>query len=188
MAMTNLPTQRSADWSPSAEAARFLDLAAAQVEVALREGEADVNALTAAFAEIGAATGELQDVVASALVDPATARLEITKQCDLIQQKLGRAVVAFQFFDRLNQRLQHVQDALQRISGLVDGRAEAEAAAPGEDRDAWERLREHIRSTYSMEHERLMFDLLIGGASADEVLVALNTLKSGGSAGHVDLF
>jgi hypothetical protein len=39
-----------------------------------------------------------------------------------------------------------------------------------------------------MEHERLMFDLLIGGASADEVLVALNTLKSGSSAGHVDLF
>lgn len=186
MALTNPPTQRSADWSPSAEAARFLDLAAAQVEVALREGEADVNALTAAFAEIGAATGELQNVVASALVDPATARLELTRQCDLIQQKLGRAVVAFQFFDRLNQRLQHVQDALQRISGLVDGRAEA--AAPGEDRDAWERLREHIRSTYSMEHERLMFDLLIGGASADEVLVALNTLKSGSSAGHVDLF
>ena len=186
MAVTGTPLQRAPDWSPSAEAARFLDLAAAQVEVALREGEADVNALTAAFAEIGAATGELQDVVSSALVDPATARLEITRQCDLIQQKLGRAVVAFQFFDRLNQRLQHVQDALQRISGLVDGRAEA--AAPGEDRDAWERLREHIRSTYSMEHERLMFDLLIGGASADEVLLALNTLKSGGSAGHVDLF
>lgn len=155
------------------ETARFLDLAAAQVEVALREGEADLGALTEAFANIGGELQRLRALAAGPAVDGVCGRME---------GQLAVAVVAFQFFDRLNQRMQHVQEALQRIAGIVSDGGEA----PGHE--AWERLRRHIRASYSMEHERLMFDLLVGGASADEVLAALSALKSGGTAGHVELF
>jgi hypothetical protein len=155
------------------ETARFLDLAAAQVEVALREGEADLGALTEAFATVGA---ELQTLRAT------TPTPDVVGACARMESQLAVAVVAFQFFDRLSQRLQHVQEALQRIAGMVSDGSDV----PGHE--AWERLRRHIRASYSMEHERLMFDLLVGGASADEVLAALAALKSGGSAGHVELF
>lgn len=174
-AVASLPTAslRAVDAHGGSETARFLDLAAAQVEVALREGEADLGALTEAFAAIGA---ELQRVRA---LDPAP---PVASACSRMENQLAVAVVAFQFFDRLSQRLQHVQEALQRIAGIVSDGSDV----PGHE--AWERLRRNIRASYSMEHERLMFDLLVGGASADEVLAALAALKSGGTAGHVELF
>lgn len=168
-----VPAACASEAQAGSETARFLDLAAAQVEVALREGEADLGALTEAFATIG---HELQRLRATS-PEPA-----VESSCARMENQLAVAVVAFQFFDRLSQRLQHVQEALQRIAGIVNEGADA----PGHE--AWERLRRHIRASYSMEHERLMFDLLVGGASADEVLSALASLKSGGSAGHVELF
>ncbi len=168
-----VPSLRAGDNHAGSETARFLDLAAAQVEVALREGEADLGALTEAFAAIGAELQRVRSLAPEAAIAGACSRME---------SQLAVAVVAFQFFDRLSQRLQHVQEALQRIAGIVSDGSDT----PGSE--AWERLRRHIRASYSMEHERLMFDLLVGGASADEVLAALAALKSGGSAGHVELF
>jgi hypothetical protein len=90
---------------------------------------------------------------------------------------------ALQYHDRLAQRLTHVRDTLSAlVEFLLDSAGERGPAAD------WDRLRAGIRSRYSMEPERLMFDLLLRGASPDEVLKALAELKVNGAASHVDLF
>ena len=88
---------------------------------------------------------------------------------------------ALQYQDRLAQRLAHVRDTLASLAEFLLVGAHGPAAD-------WEQLRAAIRSRYSMEQERVMFDLLVRGASPEEVLKALAELKVSGAASHVDLF
>jgi hypothetical protein len=92
------------------------------------------------------------------------------------------AATALQFHDRLSQRLTHVRDTLASLAKFVDERSHV---GPGSN---WERLRADIRGAYSMEQERVMFDLLVGGATPDQVLQALSEMRTNGAASHVDLF
>ena len=92
------------------------------------------------------------------------------------------AATALQFHDRLNQRLTHVRDTLASLAKFLD---ECAHHGPGSN---WERLRSDIRGQYSMEQERVMFDLLVGGATPEQVLQALAEMRSSGAASHVDLF
>ena len=92
------------------------------------------------------------------------------------------AATALQFHDRLSQRLTHVRDTLASLAKFLGERAHH---GPGSN---WERLRADIRGQYSMEQERVMFDLLVGGATPDQVLQALSELRASGAASHVDLF
>jgi hypothetical protein len=93
-----------------------------------------------------------------------------------------RATTALQFHDRLVQRLSHVQETLASLAKFVGARSHVGPASN------WARLRDSIRGRFSMEQERVMFDLLVGGATPDQVLAALTDLRSGGAASHVDLF
>jgi len=92
------------------------------------------------------------------------------------------AAAALQFHDRLTQRLTHVRDALAALATFLGERS------PQDSGSHWERLRRHIRGQLSMEPERLMFDLLVGGATPEQVLKALAEMRANGAAGHVDLF
>ena len=92
------------------------------------------------------------------------------------------AATALQFHDRLTQRMTHVRDTLASLAKFLDERAHH---GPGSN---WERLRADIRTQYSMEQERVMFDLLVGGATPDQVLEALSEMRTNGAASHVDLF
>lgn len=95
----------------------------------------------------------------------------------------GRAAAtALQFHDRLTQRLTHVRDTLASLARFLGERS---PRGPG---GGWESLRRDIRGRYSMERERVMFDLLVGGATPDQVLEALAEMRTNGAAGRVDLF
>jgi hypothetical protein len=75
-----------------------------------------------------------------------------------------------------------VRDTLTALAKFVNERSHH---GPGGN---WERLRGDVRSRYSMEQERVMFDLLAGGVAPAQVLEALAELRTNGAAGHVDLF
>ncbi|HUO95526.1 MAG TPA: hypothetical protein VMT92_04770 [Steroidobacteraceae bacterium] len=94
----------------------------------------------------------------------------------------ANAATALQFHDRLSQRLTHVRDTLASLAKFLDARSHH---GPGSN---WDRLRADIRDQYSMEQERLMFDLLVGGATPEQVLEALAEMRTSGAASHVDLF
>lgn len=94
----------------------------------------------------------------------------------------AQAATALQFHDRLSQRLTHVRDTVASLAKFLDARAHH---GPGGN---WDRLRADIRGQYSMEQERVMFDLLVGGATPDQVIAALADMRANGSASHVDLF
>ena len=121
----------------------LLELATAQLEVALQKSNAQVEQLASsvdALSKLGAALRAHQD--------PAVAQ----QGARILAESL-RAMFAMQFHDLLAQRLEHVRDALGDMHDAL--------AAPVPPRTG--ELLRVIRSRYTMEDERKLFDVVLGG-------------------------
>ncbi|MCP4322706.1 MAG: hypothetical protein GY787_12845, partial [Alteromonadales bacterium] len=79
--------------------------------------------------------------------------------------KVHSAIIAFQFYDKLSQRLDHVSESLSALTTLIGNPAELYSPI------AWQSLQESIRSKYTMEAERQIFDKVISGVSIEEALI-----------------
>lgn len=156
--------QPDLDWSQVRETINILTLAVSQVECTMTDGEKSVTELTQSFTYIA---NKLQDLLdlhnnkdSSEKNELETFRLSTEE----IHQKIMSAIVAFQFYDRLTQRLDHVKRDLSWLSHLVSDPAQVYNPT------AWSKLQEDIMSNYTMEEERIMFQHIMNGASVDEAL------------------
>jgi hypothetical protein len=77
---------------------------------------------------------------------------------------MNSSIVAFQFYDRLQQCLSHVSTGLQGLSGIIDN--PQRLYNPQE----WHSFQTEIRSHYTMESEKIMFDAILNGNSIEEAL------------------
>jgi hypothetical protein len=82
----------------------------------------------------------------------------------VINSEIQNSVVAFQFHDRISQRLHNVTNALHSLSDLIN------SIERMGDPDEWRQLQNTIKQSYSMESERLMFEHIMLGASVDDAL------------------
>ena len=154
------------NWSQIRETISLLCLAMAQVETTLNDSSKDVSKLTSAFTHIasdaqklGAACRKLESPG-----DFAPAKSEITSLASAISQEMGMAIVAFQFYDRLSQKLGHVNDSLTHLGDIISD--SSRLYNPSE----WLKIQEEIKTNYTMECERIMFDLIMKGSTISEAL------------------
>ncbi len=159
------------DWSQVRETVLMLYLAVAQIEVSMRDGEDSVNHLTDSFTSM---VGSVQtmEFAASDLPDDERYRAikdTILQNCQTVSQKMAASIMAFQFYDKLAQRLAHVSHSLHALAELVV--EPTRSYNPYE----WHGLQEKIKSTYSMREERMMFDAILNGASLEEALAVLHS-------------
>jgi hypothetical protein len=153
---------RVSTWTPEQQIARMLALCEAQMESALSESDVAVEALIKSFAgliEAGQALGSLGDKIPPA-ADAGAA--DLARQLDALRKQTAAAVVAFQFYDKLTQRLGHVRYSLSALAMFVCDRAKS-----GE-REQWQRLFSTLRRLYRTEEERELFKLMVDGATAEE--------------------
>jgi hypothetical protein len=137
-------------WTPEQQIARMLELCEAQMESALSDSDVAVEALIKSFAgliEAGQALGS---------------HSEKSPELDALRKQTAAAVVAFQFYDKLTQRLEHVRYSLSALAMFVCDRAKS-----GE-REQWGRLFTTLRRLYRTEEERQIFKLMVDGASAEQ--------------------
>jgi len=158
------------DWSQVRETVRMLFLATAQMEIALTESDDSVLHLTDAFTSmIG-----YESVIKMAVQDlPETKetnviRQTITHNADKVTESMQSAIVAFQFYDKLTQRLAHVSHSVEALSSLVSDTSKI--YNPYE----WRALQEKIKSRYSMREEIEMFEAVMGGADVREAIHSFN--------------
>jgi len=77
---------------------------------------------------------------------------------------MQHVIQAFQFYDKLTQRLSHVSHSLDALGNLVSD--SEKLYNPIE----WSLLQEKIISKYSMPAEHHMFELVMQGKSVEEIL------------------
>ncbi|MDX9996110.1 MAG: hypothetical protein RBS28_12380 [Rhodocyclaceae bacterium] len=175
------------DWSQVRETVLMLELAAGQVDAAMRDSNASVEVLTDTFTSLAetlqiieAAVGTLPDTVGNGLV-----KAEIENNTRLVTAKVHHAIVAFQFYDKLVQRLDHVCQSLAGLSTLVADRRRLY------DPEEWQTLQTGILAKYTMVEERAMFDAVLGGVPVKEALetymhARMQEIESSG--GEIELF
>jgi hypothetical protein len=150
---------RASTWTPEQQIARLLSLCEAQMESALSESDVAVQELVKSFAgliEAGQALGSMSEKA------PEAGATDMAAQLDALKKQTAAAIVAFQFYDKLTQRLGHVRYSLSALAMFV-----CDGAKTGE-RDQWRRMFATLRRLYRTEEERQLFRMMVEGASAEE--------------------
>ncbi len=156
-------SQPDLDWSQIRETIKLLTVSAVQVEGSLKVGDDSVVALAESFTGMVADTSAIHAILMD--LQPGQQRDDALRYCESTQQKIHSSIVAFQFYDRLQQCLQHVSIGLKDLSSLIE--SPNRLYNPAE----WQKLQQEIRGRYTMESEKAMFDAILHGKSIDEALM-----------------
>lgn len=175
------------DWSQIRETVLMLELAAGQVDAAMRDSNSSVDVLTGTFTSladtlqlIDAAVSTLPDTIGNGLV-----KAEIQENTRLVSAKVRQAIVAFQFYDKLAQRLDHVCHSLAGLSSLVADKTRLY------NPDAWQALQDEIRAKYTMAEECEMFAAVLHGKTVQQALedyMSTRMEQVENSGGEIELF
>ena len=155
------------DWNHLRETVLMMELAVAQVEAAMTDSNASVDALTGTFTTMANTITLINGRIAGLADTEATApvKSELLSATTHVAGMVNQAIVAFQFYDRLSQRLSHVNNGLAWLAELVGDEAGAG------DAQAWADLQARIRARYSMPEEIEMFEaVLLRGLTVEQAI------------------
>lgn len=138
----------------------ILNLSIAQIELSITEGDHSVNALIDSFRfmsqhieEIQSATAEIGTVETDDALFHKQHSLLLSQTSDL-SQKMQQAIIAFQFYDKLSQRLEHVSHGLSSLAEIVSHEMRVQ------DEQEWEKFKLSVRKGTTMREEEELFELI----------------------------
>jgi hypothetical protein len=162
---------------------QFLNLGVAQLDAAVRESDTQVDKIAQCLAAIAT---DLQQLEARAQAEPAA---KCTDLATSIRASVQAAVKALQFYDKLIQRLTHVRAGLAiPADATTDPTATATATATASATIDWNGILDQVRARYSMVEERVLFDFMMRGLRAEQMLKALQSLREASAPGELELF
>lgn len=148
------------------ETVNMLYLAVCQIETTMNEANTSVDTLTQSFTHLAGHTrdvsGQIQEI--NRIEDLETFKSDVTQTADEIQTNISQAIQAFQFYDRVCQRVDHVARSLEKVSKLLEDDRNLN------NQDSWRDIQNQIKSSYTMEAERIMFEFIMRGGSVKEAL------------------
>lgn len=154
------------DWSQLRETILMLELAAGQIEHAMKDSNTSVEVLTDSFTTMAGYLHSMSDVMDS-LPDEGVAgekKAEMQRMAENVTGMVQQSIIAFQFYDKLTQRLTHVCHSLAAMNELVADRGRL--YSPNE----WVALQEKIRSKYTTPEEHALFEAVMEGVPVQEAL------------------
>lgn len=172
------------DWSQVRETVVMLELAGGQIEGALTDSNSSVAVLTNSFTAMAGHMQMISDTVAR-LPDggeTGAAKENLAGVADSVSTMVHQAIIAFQFYDKLVQRLAHVNHSLAALSELVS--SHERLYNPAE----WASLQEKIRSKYTMKEEQAMFDAVMRGVPVKEAIEQFMNEMKEASGNDIELF
>ncbi len=169
------------DWSQVRETVLMLNLALTQIERSMTEGDESINALTKLFTSL---IGKIQRINSAAeTIQESREKNVILENCSNVTKTVNDVVVAFQFYDKLTQRLSHVGMSLAALAELIS--EPHRLYAPYE----WKGLQEMIKSKYFIDSDRKMFEAILNGATVREAFETAEFCKrEEGHKDNVELF
>jgi hypothetical protein len=153
-------------WSHVRETINMLYLAVCQIETTMADSNLSVDTLTHSFALLANHAGEVSEQIQN-LTQPeelAAFKIDIANTASEMKTNISSSICAFQFYDRVCQRLDHVTQSLEKVTQVM---ASQESLSKPE---AWRKIQTDIKDSYTMEAERLMFDYIMQGGSVKEAL------------------
>lgn len=150
------------NWSEMRETVLILNVAVARIKHAMIEGDDSFTSLSQSFVEI--INSAEQITLATKKLEDSAEKTEISENCQDISQRVGSSIVAFQFYDKLSQRMALVSNTLNSLSEVLKDPAKKS------DHNEWLKLQNTIRSKYTLDSDQKMFDNVLNGMSVDDAL------------------
>ena len=171
-------------WTPEQETALLLDLCEAQMESSIHDADQSVDVLVRVFTDLVEATRDISTAAKQLPAAPSTAAAaaDIYRRCDMLSSQVNEAIVAFQFYDKLSQRLGHVRHSLTTLAMFICNRTQTQ------QRDHWIKLLSSLRRLYRTAEERAVFDLVAQGATAEQVRAGIADSAQPTPENNVELF
>ncbi len=160
----------SPDWTHVAETVNMLYLAVCQIEATLTDGNSSVDTLTNSFTTLANHTGEVSNQVqgVTKIEELDAFKKDLTHTASEMQSSINSSIQAFQFYDRVCQRLDHVARSLEKVSSLMEDNGRL--SNPAE----WRKIQKKIKDSYTMEAERIMFEYIMRGGKVRDALDIYN--------------
>ena len=154
------------DWSQVRETVLMLELAAGQIEAAMKDSGSSVEVLTDSFTTMAGYMRMIGDTLATLpnTGEIGEARTSLEGITDHVSGMVHQSIFAFQFYDKLVQRLDHICHSLAGLSDLVGDQSRLFNPVQ------WAGLQGKIRSKYSMREEVEMFEAVMAGMPVKEAL------------------
>ena len=157
---------------------RMLDLAAARVSYALHDGNDSVDTLVGSFTNM---TEQVMTMKQSIQTLPESElKTNLLENCQQALKTVQETTIAFQFYDRLSQRMQHISTSLDELSQIID--SPEKMHEPSE----WLSLEDKIRSHYTLDSDLKMFEAVLAGENINELMS--KATKAVDDSGDIELF
>lgn len=166
--MTKAPEieQSVPKWDHISETITMLYLAVCQIETSVCDSNKSVNHLTHSFTRLAEHNIEINNRIQALPDSPdlAVLKRETAATNTQMHDTVKESVEAFQFYDRISQRLDHVARGLEKMCEIVSD------SNTRDNPETWKKIQEEVKASYSMESERIMFEHILRGASVKEAL------------------
>ena len=154
------------------QGARALAAAVTQIDVALREARTPVENLGKVIERVANTFGTLRAAHADDEQQPI----------EQLQADIYDGIQQMQFYDRMVQHLSQVQDYLSAVADRLAG-----VATNDDNPDAWDSLRQRLRTRLISDAQRELLDLVLPPPSG-EAATRQAALSERASQGSVELF
>lgn len=142
------------------ETIMILNLSIAQIDLSITEGDNSVNTLIDSFTYMSQHIETIQATSADIVAASGDADEAVNHHSHLLMQtgdlanKMQQAIIAFQFYDKLSQRLSHVSHGLSGLADIVSH--EMRVKSPEE----WDAFKATVRKGTTMREEEELFELI----------------------------
>ncbi|MBV7316655.1 hypothetical protein KU855_13470 [Shewanella sp. NIFS-20-20] len=147
-------------WLHVHETVKMILVSMAQIELTLSDGDHNVTGLGEYFTLMAAHLRQMNSFLEN---NPATPQA-VKTHGKVLEAQIDQGIMAFQFYDRLSQRLEHVVHGLELTEKVLMDPVKRL------NRHCWEDVQAEIKLSYSLECERKMFDLVLQGTPLAEAL------------------
>ena len=160
------PEKQIESWSHIVETINMLYLAVCQIEATMADSNSSVDTLTQSFTNLANHAGEVGNQIQTIekVEELEEFKQDVTNTTNEMQANISASIQAFQFYDRVCQRIDHVARSLEQVTELLSDNDRM--CSP----DAWKTAQDKIKSSYTMEAERIMFEFIMRGGTVKEAL------------------
>ncbi|MGL4473815.1 MAG: hypothetical protein ACRCT7_05060 [Shewanella sp.] len=149
-------------WLHVHETVKMILVSMAQIELTLSDGDHNVTGLGEYFTLMAAHLRQMNAFLENSPSAPQT----VKTHGQVLEAQIDQGIMAFQFYDRLSQRLVHVIHGLELTERVLRDPEKRLSRA------CWEDVQAEIKLNYTLDCERKMFDLVLQGAPLAAAIAA----------------
>lgn len=157
-------TEQQADYALGSKEVQqtilILNLSVAQIDLSITEGDNSVNTLIDSFTFMSKHIEQIQQTghkiaeLTESVDGMDDHKSVLLSEAGELSQKMQQAVIAFQFYDKLSQRLAHVSHGLSGLAEIVSHEMKVKSA------EEWEAFKANVRKGTTMREEEELFELI----------------------------